>query len=100
MGLTEDLDTFLRLLELSLPRFFAGATDLFRRSGDLSHIRRTKHKEDPAEETVRAMQQSKVWKMENEFYEFAAAQFAAVKAELEATGGESLFQYEKVRPRP
>ena len=49
-----------------------------------------------------AIQDTKVWKMEHEFYEFVKAQFESLKSELEETAPKSkknLFNYEKIRPR-
>jgi heparan sulfate 2-O-sulfotransferase HS2ST1 len=45
VGLTEDLESFVDVLESSLPRFFSGAGAMFRSSDKLSHIRKTKHKD-------------------------------------------------------
>ena len=45
------------------------------------------------------MEDSKVWRLENEFYEFAAAHFEFVKAEFAQSGGQRMFHYEKIRPR-
>ena len=46
MGLTEDIDTFIKLLELLLPQFFDGAYELFHDdSKNLNHVRKTKHKD-------------------------------------------------------
>ena len=39
VGLTEDLESFVDILESTLPRFFAGAAKMFRSSDKLSHIR-------------------------------------------------------------
>lgn len=94
------METFIELLELNLPTFFAGATELYRSSGDLKHIRKTKHKEMPSEDTLDVIKESKIYKMESEFYEFAATQFHWLKQELEQTKGGRFFHYEKIRPRP
>ena len=65
----------------------------------VQHIRKTKFKEEPSEETVAKMEDSKVWRLENEFYEFAQAHFDFVREEFEQSGGARLFHYEKIRPR-
>lgn len=105
VGLTEDLDTFIRLLELTLPEFFTGATKMYNESGDLQHIRKTKHKDYPSESTVARLKETKVWKMENEFYQFAHSHFNMLKDELSEIarfrakfGTERLYHYEKIRP--
>lgn len=99
VGLTEDLETFIRLLELTLPRFFDGAIELYLNAGESQHIRRTKHKLEPDRDTVAAIEESKIWKMENEFYEFAASHFQSLRLEFETSKGKTLFRYEKIRPR-
>ena len=97
VGLTDELEAFIRLLEIGLPRFFAGASEFFAGSGASRHIRKTKYKEQPSQETLRVMRESKVWKVEHEFYEFAAAHFQWLKREMT---DKSFFHYEKIRPRP
>ena len=66
-----------------MPRFFSGAGKMFRSSDKLSHIRKTKHKDPVSDETIRKLESTRVWKMENDFYEFAAAQFNEIKASFE-----------------
>ena len=53
------------------------------------------------QETVAKMEDSKVWRLENEFYEFARAHFDFVREEFEQSGkGKARhFHYEKIRPR-
>ena len=54
------------------------------------------------QETVAKMEDSKVWRLENEFYEFARAHFDFVREEFEQSGGKGAkrhFHYEKIRPR-
>jgi heparan sulfate 2-O-sulfotransferase HS2ST1 len=100
VGVTEDLESFVQILELTLPTFFRGASKMFTDSGSLKHIRKTKHKDAPSEETIQALQDTKVWKLEQEFYEFALSHFNWLKHEIVQTKGETKFHYEKIRPRP
>jgi len=99
VGLTDEVESFIEILESTLPSYFRGASKMFRESDKLQHIRKTKFKEEPSPETVAKMEDSKVWRLENEFYEFAQAQFSFVKAEFEQSGGARMFHYEKIRPR-
>jgi len=99
VGLTDELESFIEVLEATLPSFFRGASKMFRESDRLQHIRKTKFKEEPSPETIAKMEDSKVWRLENEFYEFAHAHFSWVRAEFEQSGGSRMFHYEKIRPR-
>lgn len=98
-------------------------------SGEKSHLRKTNKKEMPSQETIDKIQQSSIWRMENEFYEFALDHFHFQKrltfklADTEVTESDQTvgqdgtrktfllsdgqtyvpkglqFHYEKVRPR-
>ncbi|CAH1785457.1 unnamed protein product [Owenia fusiformis] len=105
VGTTEELSNFVAVLEATVPRLFAGARYLFE-TGEKSHLRKTYNKLTPSSETVRKIHQSEIWRMENEFYEFASRQFQFVmkrtfdlnaNGELEAK--KQQFTYEKIRPR-
>ncbi|KAM9796501.1 heparan sulfate 2-O-sulfotransferase 1-like [Syngnathus typhle] len=104
VGVTEELEDFIMILEATLPRFFKGATDLYK-SGKKSHLRKTTEKKLPTQETITKLQQSKIWKIENEFYEFALEQFQFVRAHaVREKDGELLvlpqsFFYEKIYPK-
>ncbi|CAI9715312.1 heparan sulfate 2-O-sulfotransferase 1-like [Octopus vulgaris] len=78
VGVTEELGDFVAILEATLPRFFKGAVDLYN-SGHKSHLRKTSNKIPPKESSLLKIQQSKVWKMEQEFYDFAVEQFHFIK---------------------
>lgn len=69
VGVTEQMSNFISLLELSLPRIFNGSIEHFNKSNK-SHLRKTKSKIDPLPETVAQIQDSQIWQMENELYEF------------------------------
>lgn len=102
VGITEDLDSFVDLMELSLPRFFKGAGELFRSSYETSHIRKTIHKDQVSAETHDAFKNTRIWKAEMEFYEFAKSHFEVVKNEILGNEGEintkQIYHYEKIRP--
>ncbi|UYV67273.1 HS2ST1 [Cordylochernes scorpioides] len=108
VGLTEQLTEFIALLEAALPRFFSGATQHFLKGiwcsvGKKGHLRRTFNKQPLLPETVAQIQKSKVWQLEEEFYQFAARQFDLVKrttlVDNKLTDRGRNFMYEKIRPR-
>ena len=73
--------------------------------GRKSHLRKTFNKVTPREETVAKIQESDVWKMEHEFYQFVKEQFHVIKKRtFEFKNGymverQQQFGYEKIRPR-
>uniref|UniRef100_A0A8D0P3T8 Heparan sulfate 2-O-sulfotransferase 1 n=1 Tax=Sus scrofa TaxID=9823 RepID=A0A8D0P3T8_PIG len=104
VGVTEELEDFVMLLEAALPRFFRGATELYR-TGKKSHLRKTTEKKLPTKQTIAKLQQSHIWKMENEFYEFALEQFQFIRAHAVREKDGDLFIlaqnffYEKIYPK-
>lgn len=121
VGITEQMHDFVALLEVTLPRFFKGATKLYE-EGSKSHLRKTYNKLKPSPESIHVIQSSIIWKMEQEFYDFAKNQFEYLKKQsfylpspssnvathenqnsgetyqrLKAKGQQ--FFYEKIRPR-
>lgn len=101
VGVTEEMQDFITVLEATLPRFFKGATEYYL-SSNKSHLRQTSSKVDPSLKTVERIQQSTVWKMENELYEFALEHFKFVKRKLlvkEANNVAQIYFYEKIRPK-
>ncbi|XP_071822011.1 heparan sulfate 2-O-sulfotransferase 1-like isoform X2 [Apostichopus japonicus] len=105
VGVTEELEEFIALLEATLPSMFKGALNLYR-TGKRSHLRKTSRKDHPSEETLEFFRQNPVWQMEEEFYNFVLENFHAVKQRSlgEDNSGrvaalERQFTYEKVRPR-
>lgn len=99
VGVTEEMTEFVELLEMALPRLFRGASDHFEKSNK-SHLRKTKSKVDPLPQTVAKIQESKVWQMENELYQFALEQFHFVQTKLHTPGKNAVqdFFYEKIKP--
>lgn len=97
VGVTEELEDFIKILEAALPRMFKGAMDQYLNSNK-SHLRQTTLKELPSEETVQKVKKSVVWQMENELYEFALEHFHFTKKH---SLGDKLqkFMYEKIRPK-
>lgn len=73
--------------------------------GKKSHLRKTTEKKPPTKETIAKLQQSDIWKIENEFYEFALEQFQFVRAHaVREKDGElyvlaQSFFYEKIYPK-
>ncbi|XP_071154448.1 heparan sulfate 2-O-sulfotransferase 1-like isoform X1 [Mytilus edulis] len=104
VGVTEQLGDFIAVIEATLPRFFRGAVALFN-EGRKSHLRKTSHKIPPKPETVKRLQSTQVWKMEQAFYEFVQEHFEFTKNQIfEIVDGAyvekgNLFHYEKIRPR-
>jgi heparan sulfate 2-O-sulfotransferase HS2ST1 len=104
VGLTEQMHDFLAVLEVSLPEFFAGAVRLYT-SGSKAHLRRTYNKVQPSAQTVSKIQASRVWQMEQHFYDFAAKQFEFIRQKtLQTIDGRHVdrgqqFFFEKVRPK-
>ncbi|XP_058495060.1 heparan sulfate 2-O-sulfotransferase 1-like [Solea solea] len=103
-ALEQELEDFIMILEATLPPFFKGATELHK-LGKKSHLRKTTEKKPPTKETIAKLQQSDIWKLENEFYEFALEQFQFVRAHAvrEEDGelyvlGQNFF-YEKIYPK-
>lgn len=124
VGVTEELSDFILTLQVVLPRFFKGAYDVFMHSKSIiqiikkkvcrlideliffidnkSHLRQTTQKIDPLPETIKKIQKSVVWKMENELYNYALSQFHAVKKRLinaSMQDANQRFFYEKIRPK-
>lgn len=104
VGVTEELQDFIALLEAALPRFFQGATNYFL-EGKKSHLRKTYNKMDPSPDTVAKIQASRVWQMENEFYDFVLQHFHFLRKRTltirdgVVTDKGQQFLYEKIRPR-
>lgn len=97
VGVTEELDDFIRMLELTIPRIFKGAMDHYLTSNK-SHLRQTVQKEMPSEEAVKRIQKTTVWQMENELYEFALDHFHFMKRQTLGDRPQK-FIYEKIRPK-
>ncbi|XP_067938225.1 heparan sulfate 2-O-sulfotransferase 1-like isoform X2 [Watersipora subatra] len=105
VGVTEHLEQFIAMLEVMLPRYFSGAYDLFKTT-NLGYLRKTKEKHPPSEQTVAYIRSSKVYQLEQEFYEFAKAHFRFLVARTHTKDEEDrivvngpIFKYEKIFPR-
>ena len=96
VGVTEELEDFIEMLEWSLPSMFHGAVKHYQTS-DKSHLRRTIRKDSLSESTIEQIQKSPIWKMENELYEFALEQFHFVRKR--SLINKQRFTYEKIRPK-
>lgn len=104
VGVTDELEDFVAILEATLPRLFKGATDHFLKSNK-THLRKTAQKIKPSDKTIEEIQESAVWRMENELYEFALKQFHFVKKKVLSNGriantqNTQKYFYEKIRPK-
>ncbi|XP_064104936.1 heparan sulfate 2-O-sulfotransferase 1-like [Macrobrachium nipponense] len=106
VGVTEELKDFVAMLEYSLPRFFKGALHLYN-TGSKSHLRKTVKKILPSEETVAKLQNTKVMRLEEEFYNFALNHFHFLRKKtlVDVEGSDLIlergqnFGYEKIKPR-
>ena len=55
-----------------------------------------------SDKSIARLKASKIWKVENEFYEFAETQFKAIKTALLKNNKDSVpqkFHYDKIRPK-
>lgn len=109
VGVTEEMEDFIRMLEVTLPSFFKGAVKHYLNSKK-SHLRKTVQKTVPSSTTVKIIQESKVWQMEQELYDFALAQFHFMRRRTLGQSGTNRtsqstterpqqFMYEKIRPK-
>lgn len=69
-----------------------------------SHLRQTTSKIEPKPDTVAEIKKTEVWKLENEFYEFALQQFHFMlksqnKLRVQGKNVTQNFFYEKIRPK-
>ncbi|CAH8665853.1 unnamed protein product [Schistosoma margrebowiei] len=110
VGLTEEFDKFVNLLEILLPSFFTGAHNLISRSKDKWHLRRTNYKLPISKATTKIYQDNPIWQAEQEFYNFVRTEFHTI---LSALQGQSSHQplskfsalykkkinFDKIRPK-
>lgn len=96
VGVTEEMNEFIELLEISLPRLFKNAGEQFNKSN--RHLRKTKFKIEPTPETVKKITESKIWQMENELYLFAREHFQFIQSKYTVNGKKQEFMYEKIKP--
>jgi heparan sulfate 2-O-sulfotransferase HS2ST1 len=97
VGVTEEINDFVAILEQTLPRIFKGALDHYLTSNK-SHLRQTVQKDLPSSATVKKIQESAIWQMENELYEFALDQFHFIKKHTLKDKMQNVM-YEKIRPK-
>uniref|UniRef100_H2ZBE7 Heparan sulfate 2-O-sulfotransferase 1 n=1 Tax=Ciona savignyi TaxID=51511 RepID=H2ZBE7_CIOSA len=102
VGVTEQIEDFVVVLESIEPRMFKGIIDKFR-TGSKSHIRKTIHKEPPSEAALKTIKNTKTYRMEKEFYDFAVRQFQHIKQVSTYTDDKGIVQplynqyhYEKI----
>ncbi|XP_076051259.1 heparan sulfate 2-O-sulfotransferase isoform X3 [Oratosquilla oratoria] len=108
VGVTDQMEDFVALMEFAFPSLFRGASRLYR-TGKKSHLRKTAQKFLPSEETIAKIQSTKVWQLEHEFYEFAQRQFQWARRRTLQTLGDGgangrvvdrgqNFNFEKIKP--
>lgn len=73
--------------------------------GKKAHLRKTNQKIEPSDETVATIQKTRIWRMENELYEFALEQFRFLKKRMGADANGDIvdkgqqFMFEKIIPK-
>jgi len=97
VGITDEIDKFVKLLEESIPRMFAGSREMFSKDGGV-WIRKTKVKKPVEKSTLEHFKKSKVWQMENEFYNFVRKRFEYVYKSYASSKGRYQVNYIKVKP--
>lgn len=111
VGVTEYMHEFIQILEASLPQMFSGANQLYEK-GTKAHLRKTFNKLRPSARTIAKIQQSRIWQMENEFYQFTLDNFNFIKDRVliktnQADTSNNIvykdrgqqFFFEKIRPK-
>ncbi|KAG1654965.1 Heparan sulfate 2-O-sulfotransferase 1 [Nymphon striatum] len=104
VGVMEEMQDFIAVLEYTLPEYFNGALKRYM-SGGKSHLRKTSNKIEPSTQTINKIQSTDIWKLENEFYEFTLNHFQALRSQmLKVENGYlvdkgQMFRYEKIRPK-
>ena len=104
VGITDEITEFIAVLEAMVPQFFLGASKLYASSGVNSHMRKTLKKDQPSERTVQIMQNSTIYQMEREFYDFAKIVFEDMKGRTIYLKDGSWrpiakrYHYEKIKP--
>jgi len=92
VGVTEQINDFIMVLEANLPTLFRGLTGKLE-AGQKSHMRSTSHKDPLSEESLNFLKSSKTYKMEQELYDFTKDLFNKIKSS-------STFADEKGRLQP
>ncbi|VDL76074.1 unnamed protein product [Nippostrongylus brasiliensis] len=107
VGISEQIRDFIALLERLVPQFFRGALKHFDGLDEnRAHLRYTKRKYPPTDQTLSIIRRNEVYQMEKEFYDFAKEEFLALfKKATNGTnkandilGIQSQYHYEKIKP--
>lgn len=107
VGTTDRMRDMIALLEVTVPHFFRGALKHFDNLDEnRAHLRYTKKKIPPSDQTLSMIRRDEVYKMEREFYDFTRNLFDAVfkKATNGTSRAEDLrkmapqFHFEKIKP--
>jgi len=96
VGISEEMEKFIRALDYTLPGIFKGATKKYLKDGGI-HVRKTKQKNPVSKETIEYYKKSKIWRLENEFYQFARGIFLKqYNAMFEKKDDKLLFRKSKI----
>ncbi|CAH8291120.1 unnamed protein product [Schistosoma turkestanicum] len=110
VGLTEEFDKFVDLLEILVPSFFSGARNLISRSKDQWYLRRTNYKLPISQATIKIYQNNPIWQAEQEFYNFVRTEFHTLTNALQGefshqtiSENSALYKgkiiFDKIRPK-
>ncbi|GFR78398.1 Heparan sulfate 2-O-sulfotransferase 1 [Elysia marginata] len=97
VGVTEELEDFISVLEVLLPRFYRGAK-AFYTQGLKGNLRQTSKKIPPSQATQEKIKTSHIYRMEKEFYDFALQTFHVTKVGIFNKSEKIRYSYQKIRP--
>lgn len=81
VGVTEQMQSFIDVLDANLPDVFEGLAINYEKDSKGNHLRKTLNKEAITNSTIDAIKSSKTYQMERELYDFAQDQFNYVMRE-------------------
>jgi len=95
VGTTENLSQFVEVLENEIPAIFEGSYEKFQKQDP---IRKTIHKDEITEETKAKLSNTRIWRMEFDFYNFIVKNFNLIYTRSITDGKltKKNFFYEKI----